>query len=369
MKRAAVWACMALGLVGCGTTRETAVDHQSVARVHNAVDFGLTTSTFFGVSRIDGTVVHRKFDRDRVVVLAPGEHRLGIRYYSEGLSRARHGVTECELTVTAPAGADYYLEGVVDGDRWRARAVDPRGGAVIDCVFGGGAAEGEIDGGPHRDAVSALPAAALPAGGEAHATTEPLAAPSPGALAVPSGEAAVAAAAVAMPPGRDPAVAAPTGDDVVASAPVAAPSRADAGALVEDPSDESVITTALRGRGHWGCAAGRYRVEAIAGEALALSGNERVRLLGIVPRSAEAYRRVLEETVGRCVSVEIDPELTEAGYHDRAGNLLAYVRDEAGVLLNAEAVRRGAADVDSTLRGRYLAHLLAAQNDAERGSP
>jgi endonuclease YncB( thermonuclease family) len=323
MRRQTAWIASLFALFGCRPAIDVPHPGERTARVYNAIDFGLTNSTTFAVSRVDGASVHRKFDRDRFVELTPGEHALTVRFYSESLSRALRGVSECGLTLQAEAGAEYYLEGVVDGDRWHAQLVDPRrGGAVTRCLFAAASLDGRVEGGTQRLAVSSL-AAAPP-------------------------QSAAAAAGEAGGPGTPP------------------PAVAAAAMPVAVASDEPFAVAAMRGRGHSGCRAGRYRVDAVRGEVISLGGSERVRLLGVEPRS-ETYARSLEEIVGQCVELELDATLGERGHHDRDGNLLAYVRGEDGVLLNLAVVRRGAATVDTSLRGRYIGDLLAAQSEARIG--
>lgn len=352
-----MWRCLgylviAASIGGCGASRDALPTAPGGVRIHNAIDFGVASSTYFVVNRVDGVDVHRKFDRDPFVEVAAGRRRIEVRFYSESLTASRRGLGECAVELDAEDGLAYYVEGGVGRSRWWARLVDSRGVAAA-CVFADGTTEGRIAGGDQEYAVSArpsppdpVPSARLVAPGVADAP--PTTRPSP-ARVDPASEPIAAGSSVAAPPDPSPAE-----------------GQTGRAAERDDPDDEYLVISAMRGRGHRGCSAGRFLVSDVSGELLSLTGNERVRLLGVLPAGDDAaYTEALRRVVGQCVEVELDPGLAERGHHDRDGNLLAYIRAADGVLLNAEVLRLGVATVDTSWRGRYLAELLAAQSEAE----
>lgn len=357
MWRSLRYLVIAASICACAASRDESPPAAGEVRIHNAIDFGVASSTYFVVNRVDGVEVHRKFDRDPFVEVAAGRRRIEVRFYSESLSTSRRGLGECAIELDAEDGLSYYLEGGVGRSRWWARLVDSSG-AITACVFGDGTTEGRIAGGDQDHAVSARPSppdsapADIPVAPEV-ADAPPRATSSPVTVdPAPRQETIAAASGVAAPPAP--------------SSPESQARRAAERNHSED--DEYLVISAMRGRGHRGCSAGRFLVSDVSGELLSLSGNERVRLLGVLPASDgvdAAYTEALRKVVGECVEVELDPGLTERGHHDRDGNLLAYVRAEDDLLLNAEVVRLGVATVDTSWRGRYLAELLAAQAEAK----
>jgi hypothetical protein len=371
MKRAIACALAVAAVGGCGNVRPSGPRDETTATIHNAIDFGLGSSIYFAVSRIDGAVVHRKFDRDSLVRVAPGRHDVRIRYYFEGLSGAAAGEAECRVELEARAGADYYLEGAADDGRWRARLVDAEGATEWPCSFPDGSGAGAVAGSARTHALSARPRTsaaqaappAVPTGaGDVPVaerarmrdvdagTPTPVDALSPAAVAAaPSGEAGDGAEVVAGPT-------APAG----AAAP---PTTRAAGTW-----SGGAVGKVLHGRGHWGCPANLFRVSAIEAETIALGGNERIRLLGVEPLDQGRFVRALEPLVDRCVSLEFDEALAGKILRDRDGSLRAYVIDESGELVNAAVIRRGGATVDPRTRCRRRGELMAAQSEANAAS-
>lgn len=359
MRRAIV--CALALAAGCGHLRPPAPAAEASATIHNAIDFGLGSSIYFAVSRIDGAVVHRKFDRDSSIRTAPGLHDLRVRYYFEGVSGAAEGAAECRVEIDVQEGADYYLEGATDDGRWRARLVDAAGTAEWPCTFPGGSASGAVEGSARSQAVSSRPRGSLARTELPAAAVEAAAA---GQAAVVEGGAA-GAASEDRRPSTDPA--APSGR-VSDDSGVVAASTAATGAVASTGSAASwgggTFRKVLDGRGHWGCPANLFRVSAIEKETIALGGNERIRLLGVEPLDGGRFARALESLVDHCVSLEFDQALAGKILRDRDGSLRAYVIDESGELVNAAVIRRGGATVDPRSRCRRLGELMAAQSEA-----
>ncbi len=356
---------LCLMVLGCQAQREPMRLGEATARVHNAIDFGMVSSTHFVISRVDGVVVHRKFDRDEIVRIAPGRRELRVRFYSESLTRAGSGESQCRLELSAEADRDYYLEGVVEGEWWRAHLVDASGGAEIPCLFEDGTGLGPVVGGSQLHAVSSRPRGSEVRPPPAAAVLDPVDPAAEQALATtPEPEAAAQAVAPIAEAARQPL---PSAAPAAAAAQV--PARGADGTVAVASArrrreKQSVLGKVMSGRGHWGCPSNLFRVSAIEGEAIALSGDERVRLLGVAAEDDEAYVEALEPVIGECVSIEHDPALAGKVQRDREGRLLVYLVDESGALLNAEVIRIGAAKVDPQSRCRRLGELLAAQSEA-----
>ncbi len=325
-----------LALAGCHFGLGAVRPHTSVAVVHNAVDFGLMSATYFVVSEVDGKVVHRKYDRSATVEVAPGQRGLSVRYYAESVSQEPRGVEECRISLAAEAGRDYYLEGVVEGIQWKVRLVDAYGEGEVLCLFANNERTGTVLGGSQDHAVSSRPPI-------------PRSAPRRPPVAV-------------SPPNVLPAVDRSVGGP--ASSPATGEPSIKRGAPAPTRPRSTFVTKAMRGRGHWGCPSSLFRVSGIEDGAVGLSGSERVRLIGVEPVAGEGFATALQNWVGGCVSLELESPLAGERLRDRDGRLFGYLTDENGTLLNAEVIRLGGARVDPQSRCRRLGELLAAQAEA-----
>ncbi len=323
--------------VSCSATRtiDLADGSEAAASVVNAVEVGLSASSFLVVSRVDGVSVHRKFDRDRGVRLGPGQHRVAVRFYRETLSGRIESRRDCVIDFRFEARTQYFLSAEFSANTWRGWLNDDGGVPVAECRFEASTI-GHLDG-KWTGAMSALqPEPVVLDGRTATGDGEGL----PEAL----GTAAVGAN----------------------SAQVHVP-RQRAGAPQLEDQRRGVLaraTDVMAGSGHRGCRDGRFRVRKASDGILALSGNETVRLIGVDLERSSGVDRILSQVVGACVAIELDDVFIPQGHRDRAGNLLAYVETEASQVLNLEIIRGGNARVDPKVRVRHLGRLLAAQADA-----
>ncbi len=377
--------CAALLAFGCGGIRDVGpvLAPGQTAVVYNAVELGLLDSVYLVVARVDGEVVHRDYDNDRGVRLAAGRHELAIRFYSEGLITSPRGDAECSLVLDAAAGAEYYLEGRAEGARWSADVRSSDGTLALPCVFADGGEQGAIRDGSLQVVLSAHPATSparpAPTGGEEQGLAEatPVA-----AEAEDSAAAVVASPLVAKPAAAAPAAvvaAGATSGAVVSAAAESdrekprAQTEVQTAAIAAAPADISGETAVgggaaaiIGGRGRGGCGSGTFRVAAVDGETLLLSGNERVRLIGVRAFDPSGIERDLAPVVGRCVRIELDDALAPVGHRDREGRLMAYVFLVGESFLNEQVIRDGVAKVDTRRRFRYMGRLLAAQSAADR---
>jgi len=126
--------------------------------------------------------------------------------------------------------------------------------------------------------------------------------------------------------------------------------------------------------------AGRQVSRVIDGDTLILSPNDKVRLIGVdtpetihPKKTVECYGKEAKEftqsaVAGRTIRLVLDDANAGRRHKDRYGRILGYVYLQAGMMLNAELIRRGFAHAYTRLPFRYLVEFRRLeQNARDRG--